>query len=45
MCCADVEKAFNRVPKKVVELAMRKKEIQEVKAEMSLYKKATFKTK
>ena len=39
MCFVDVEKAFNRVPKMVMEWAMRKKEIAEVivRAVMSLY--------
>ena len=39
MCFADLEKAFDRVPTKVVEWALRKKELPEVlvQAVMSLY--------
>ena len=39
MCCVDMEKAFDRVPKKVMEWAMRKKGPSEVivRAVMSLY--------
>ena len=46
MCFVDLLKAFNRV-RKVVEWAMRSKEIQEivVKAVISLYKEATTKIK
>ena len=47
MCFVDQEKAFNRVPRKVVEWAMRKKGIPGalVTALMSLYKGARTKTK
>jgi len=40
MCFVDLEKAFNRVPRKVMEWAMRKKGLPKamVKAVMSLYK-------
>ena len=47
MCFVDLEKAFDRVPRKVVEWAMRKKGNQEalVTAVMSLYKGARTKVK
>ena len=47
MCYVDREKAFDRVPNKVVEWAMRKKCIQEAlfTAVMSLYKGARTKVK
>ena len=47
MCFVDLEKAFDRIPRKVEEWAMKKKEIPEmmVKAVMSLYKKETTKIK
>ena len=42
MCCIDLEKAIDRVPRKVLEWAMRKKGISEVmvRAIMSLYEAA-----
>ena len=42
MCFVDLEKAFDRVPWRVLEWAMRKKGIQEemVRAVMSLYEDA-----
>ena len=42
VCFVDLVKAFDRVPRKVLELAMRKKEIQEVlvRSMMSLYEGA-----
>ena len=47
ICFVDLEDAFNRVPRKVVEWAMRKKGITEafVRAVMSLYKGAKTKVK
>ena len=47
MCFVDREKAFDGVSRKVVEWAMRKKEIPEmmVKVVMSEYREATFKIK
>ena len=47
MCFVDLEKAFDRVPRKVVEWAMRKKGIPEalVTAVMSLYKGVRTKVK
>ena len=46
MCFVDLEKAFERVPKKVVEWAMRKRGIPEAleRAVMSLYKGAKTKS-
>ena len=43
LCFVDPEKAFDTVPRKVVEFGMRKREIPEMmlKAVISLYKKAT----
>ena len=40
MCFVDIEKAFNRVPRKVMEWAMRKRGLPEliVRAVMSLYR-------
>ena len=42
MCLVDLEKAFDRVPRRVLEWAMRKRGIPEgmVKAVMSLYEDA-----
>ena len=42
MCFVDLEKAFDRVPRKVLEWAMRKKRIPEVlvRSVMSLYEGA-----
>ena len=42
MCFVDLEKAFDRVPRKVLEWAMRKKDIPEVmvRAVMNLYEGA-----
>ena len=37
MCFVDIENAFDRVPRKVMEWAMRKKGLPEVIAVMSLY--------
>lgn len=47
MCFVDLEKAFDRVPRKVVEWAMRKKGVPErmVRAVMDLYKGAKTKVK
>ena len=47
MCFVDLEKAFDRVPRKVVELAMKKKGIPEalVTAVMRLYKGSRTKVK
>ena len=47
MCLGDLKKAFDRVPRKVVEWALRKKGITEalVRAVMSLYKGAKTKVK
>ena len=47
MCVVDLEKAHDRVPRKVMELAMRKKGIPEalVRAVMCLYKGAKTKVK
>ena len=47
MCFVDLEKAFDRVPRKDVEWAMRKKGIPEtlVRAVISLYKGARIKMK
>ena len=47
MCFVDLEKEFDRVPMKVVELAMRKNYIPEefVRAVMNLYKGARTKVK
>ena len=47
MCFVDLEKAFGRVPKKVMEWAMRKKRLPEilVKAVMSLYEGAETKVR
>ena len=43
MCFEDIEKVFDRVPRKVLELAMRKRSIPEVwvRSVMSLYEGAT----
>ena len=45
MCFVDLEKAFDRVPRRVMEWAMRKKGLPEilVKAVMSLYEGAEMK--
>ena len=45
MCFVDLEKAFDRVPRRVIECAMRKKGLLEilVKAVMSLYEEAETK--
>ena len=45
MCFVDIEKAFDRVPRKVMEWAMRKKGLPEVivRAVMSLYHRAKMK--
>ena len=47
MCFVDLEKAFDRVPRKVVEWALRKTCVPEgmVKAVMSLYEGATTKVR
>ena len=47
MCFVDLEKAFDRVPRRVMEWAMRKKGLPEilVKAVMSLYEGAGTKVK
>ena len=47
MCFVDLEKAFDRVPRKVMEWAMRKKGLPEilVKAVMSLYEGAETKVR
>ena len=47
MCFVDLEKAFDRVPRKVLEWAMRKKGIPEVmvRAVMSLYESAKTKVR
>ena len=47
MCFVDLEKAFDQVPRKVMEWAMRKKKVTEimVKAVMSLHKGAKTKVK
>ena len=47
MCFVDLEKAFNKIPRKVMELAMRKKGIPEalVGAVMSLYRDANTRVK
>ena len=47
MCFVDLEKAFDRVPRKVMEWAMRKKDFPEilVKAVMSLYEGAETKVR
>ena len=45
MCFVDIEKAFDRVPRKVMKWAMRKKSLPEVivRAVMSLYHRAKTK--
>ena len=47
MCFVDLEKAFDRVPRKIMKWAMRKKKVPEVmmKAVMSLYDGAKTKVK
>ena len=47
MCFVDLERAFDRVPRRVMEWAMRKKGLPEilVKAVMSLYKRAETKVR
>ena len=47
MCFIDLEKAFDRVPRRVMEWAMRKKGLPEtlVKAVMSLYERAETKVR
>ena len=47
MCFVDLEKAFDRVPKKVIEWAIRKKGVPKrmVRAVMSLYEDAKTKVK
>ena len=47
MCFVDLEKAFDRVPRRVMEWAMRKKGLAEilVKAVMSLYEGAETKVR
>ena len=47
MCFVNIEKAFDRVPRKVIERAMRKKGLPEVivRAVMSLYHEAKTKVR
>ena len=46
ICCVDMQKAFDRVPRKVMEWAMRKKGLSEVmvQGDMSLYDGANNKS-